>query len=307
MIVRQGTLAFSSFKGTGPQRTEQALNSPLAAQPGVALLAGFDVQFADDDHHLHLLEVDVQSRSLSSYASEITGTLGLRDASGHWDDRYAETIRYALVHPETPEQILGGTLSFPAAEGSGPRTLNESVQFAQSVDEAVGVLTGFLARFSTDDHHLLELESDIDAQSPAPDQLQISGTFGLRDSSGSWDDKYDGELRYAALGTVRTDMGMAQLRTGRVDFSPQSGQGPRQHTQKIGFSNPVGDCVAVLTGFSVGYDKNDHHFQRAVIEAEARKMSDREVEVICTLGLKDTSGHWDDAYRGSVRFAVLGS
>ena len=53
MMIQQGGIGFSSFRGSGPQTTEQALNFPRPPQSVVALLSGFDVQFVDADHHLH--------------------------------------------------------------------------------------------------------------------------------------------------------------------------------------------------------------------------------------------------------------
>jgi hypothetical protein len=270
-----------------------------------ALLSGFDVQFVDDDHELHLLQIDLRTRNLSAQSVEVTGEFGLRDTSGRWDDRYAGSVRYALVGVETGEEILGGTLNFPAQSGSGPRTLNEAVRFASDFQNAAAVLTGFLARFTTEDHELLQLEVDVQSQIPAANQLQVSGTYGLRDSSGNWDDAYDGLIQYVGLATARSGDVISQIRTGRLEFPPQSGAGPREQRANVAFSNPVGNCVAVLTGLFIGFDQNDHEFHRAVVEVEARKLSERDIEVVAHLGLRDLSGEWDDAYRGSVRFAVL--
>lgn len=305
MMIQQNTLGFPSFRDSGPQTTEQAMNFPRAPQSIMAMMSGFDVQFVDDDHHLHLLDIDLRTRNLSSTSVEVTGQFGLRDLSGDWDDRYAGFVRYTLIGTEPGDEVLGGTLNFPRANGSGPRTLNESVRFRNNVNTSVAALTGFTSRFSTSDHHLLQLEADVDGQSPGPNQMQVSGTYGLRDSSGNWDDDYDGILRYAALGTTNNDNQIPQIRTGRMEFSPQSGSGPRESATAITFANPFGNCAAVLTGFLIGFDQNDHHFHRAIVEVEARKLGDTQVEVIGRLGLRDDSGHWDDDYRGSIRFAVI--
>ncbi len=305
MMIQQGSVGFPSFRDAGPQVVEQALNFPRPPQEVTALLSGFDVQFVDDDHHLHSIDIDLRTRNLSSQSVEVTGQFGLRDLSGNWDDRYAGIVRYTLLGTDRQDQSLGGTLNFPAASGSGPRTLNESVRFSNNIDSNAVGLTGFMARFSTSDHHLLQLEADLEGQSPGPNQLQVSGTYGLRDSSGNWDDQYDGLLRYAAVGSARTDNQLAEIRTGRIEFAPQSGSGPREQTTSISFANPIGNCAAVLTGFLIGFDENDHHIHRVIVEVEARKLSNTDVEVVARLGLRDNSGQWDDAYRGSVRFAVI--
>jgi hypothetical protein len=305
MLIQQGSLGFPSFRESGPQTVEQALNFRRTRASVAAFLSGFDVQFVDSDHHLHSLDIDLRTRNLSRQSVEVTGQFGLRDLSGNWDDRYAGFVRYTLVGAEAGEELLGGTLNFPRVNGSGPRTLNEAVRFANGVQNTAAGLTGFMGRFSTADHHLLQLESDVASQSPGPSQLQVSGTYGLRDSSGNWDDDYDGLIRYAALGTSPTESGFGEIRTGRLDFPPQAGSGPREQTTAITFANPIGNCAAVLTGFLIGFDQNDHHFHRAIVEVEARKLSDTQVEVVGHFGLRDDSGEWDDAYRGSIRFAVI--
>jgi hypothetical protein len=305
MLIQQGSLAFPSFREVGPQIVEQSLNFPRPVTSVIALLSGFDVQFVDDDHELHLLQIDLRTRNLSAQSVEVTGEFGLRDTSGQWDDRYAGAVRYALVGIGTGEEILGGTLSFSSQNGSGPRTINENVRFGSDLQNAAAVLTGFLGRFTSADHELLQLEVDLQSQLPAANQLQVSGTYGLRDSSGNWDDSYDGHIRYAGLGTARSAEVTSQIRTGRIEFTPQSGSGPREQVTNITFSSPTGNCVAVLTGLFIGFDQNDHEFHRAIVEVEARKLSERDIEVVARLGLRDLSGEWDDGYRGSVRFAVL--
>jgi hypothetical protein len=305
MLIQQGTLSFPSFKDSGPRTIEQALNYSRPIRLTAALISGFDVQFVDDDHHLHSLEIDLRTRNLSDQSIEVTGEFGLRDRSGHWDDRYAGSARYTLVAVEGQEQILGGTLNFPSRSGSGPSSINESIRFASNVEETASMLTGFHARFTTEDHHLLQLEVDLRAQLPSANQLQVTGTYGLRDSSGHWDDRYDGLINYIGLGTTRVANGISQIRSGRMEFAPQSGTGPREQSSNVSFANPVGNCAAVLTGFLIGFDENDHHFHRAIVEVEARKLSETNIEVLGRLGLRDLSGHWDDGYRGSVRYAVI--
>ncbi len=310
MIIQQGTLSFPSHKNNGPQITEQALNFASAPQSTIALLSGFDVQFVekdeDKDHHVHLIDLDLRTRSLSAHSVEIAGQLGLRDRSKHWDDPYAGMIRYVLFGVEAGDQALGGTLNFPMANDHGPRTLTETVHFSNHTNASVAALTGLTARFSDDDNHLLQLEADVDGQSTGPSQMQVYGTYGLRDSSNNWDDEYDGIIRYAALGSTIGDKRSIEIRTGRIDFSPGSGSGPRESSTSISFANPVGNCAAVLTGFLIGFDKEDKHLQRAIIEVEARKLSNTEIEVVGKLGLKDQTESWDDDYRGWCKFAVIG-
>jgi hypothetical protein len=309
MLILQGALSYPSIEDFGPQTAEQVVNLIEPVHTHVALLSGFVLDFFGDDNsddpQLHLLQIDLGSNNLSQYAVEVNGRLGVRDRSGQWDDNYGGTVIYTLVGAQQGEEILGGTLTFPSSAGAGPRTRNETLQFTQSATNATAGLSGFLARFTTSDHPLQQLEVDVDSQTPGPNQLQVSGTYGLRDASGTWDDRYDGRISYAALGggTAR----MLKIRTGRLEFSSQGGAGPREMSMGISFAQPIGMCAAALTGFELAFAEGDHDIRQVVIETEAQKLSDTDVEVYCQLGLRDKSKDWDDPYYGSVRFVVLGS
>ncbi|MEX0290561.1 MAG: hypothetical protein AB3N14_15765 [Flavobacteriaceae bacterium] len=309
MLIQQGTLPFTSHSGTGPQKEEQTVNFPRPANNVVALLSGFEVEFVDDERPLHLMEIDLNTRNLSNQAIEITGSLGLRDRSNVWDDTYRGHIRYAVIGSEANSELLGGTLLFPSQDGAGPFTLSENIQYAERIEASASLLTGFKARYSTDDENLLELQVDLNSQMPSTNQMQISGAYGLRDNSGNWDNRYDGTIHYSGIGIRRSiDPGgnTPQIRTGSIEFDFHSGSGPREESMRISFDRPIGNCIAALTGFLVGFDSSDDHpVHKVIINVEARKMSNTEVEVVGSLGLRDNSNHWDDRYRGSIRFAVI--
>jgi len=309
MLIQQGALSYPSIEGAGPQTAEQVINLTDPVEKNSVFLSGFDLDFFGDDNsddpQLHLLQIDTESKNLSQYALEVTGRLGVRDRSGQWDDNYGGTVRYTLVGAQQDEELLGGTLTFPASAGSGPRTKNEGLQFSSPRANSVAGLCSFLARFTTSDHPLQQLEVDVDSQSPGPNQLQVSGTYALRDASGTWDDEYDGRIAYAALGGGNS--GGLKIRTGRLEFPSQAGSGPRELSMNITFAEPIGMCAAVLTGFQIAFAEGDHDIRRVLVETEARKLSSTNIEVVCRLGLRDKSTDWDDKYYGSVRFAVIGN
>ena len=74
MHIQQGTLGFASHKDTGSQTAEQVVNFAERVTNTGVLLSGFDIQFVDDDHHLHLLDIDLRHKKLSPYGIEVTGT-----------------------------------------------------------------------------------------------------------------------------------------------------------------------------------------------------------------------------------------
>ncbi len=97
-------------------------------------------------------------------------------------------------------EIRKDTLTFGPLSGSGPRTANKDVTFSGPVTKASAVLTGFVAEFSGgDDHHLGKLDVFLDTSLLGGNVVRVTARFGLRDWSGSWDDKYDGRLDFAVI------------------------------------------------------------------------------------------------------------
>jgi hypothetical protein len=304
MYIREGSVNFPLQQGSGPQVADHAVNFPGPVSNADAFLAGFNMEYADGDHHLQIVELDLQTRDISSQSIEVRGQYGLKDSSGDWDDKYVGSLRYVILGHDAMD-TRSGTLVFPAAAGGGPQSQSENVQFNQSVDTAEVALTGFTAKFSGEDHHLLQLQVELSAQRPAPRRLEATGTYGLRDSSGNWDDSYEGHLGYTAVGVPSNKSPTLLLQSGRFDFGPQSGSGPRSQSDTIDFGRDIGDCAAAITGFVIAYDDNDHHIRRVSAEVEARKLSSQEIDVVGSFALRDDSGNWDDEYRGSIRYVVL--
>jgi hypothetical protein len=137
----------------------------------------------------------------------------------------------ASVAPSAAMQIATGTQHFPPHSGripisavpqaclgffesfqdttqhtSGPANglvvIPQTVSFAQPVRNAVAVITGWDVGFSnSDDHHLgrqIVAVGIVGATSGT--QLQVCIAYGLRDYSGDFDDKFEGDIRFAVLG-----------------------------------------------------------------------------------------------------------
>lgn len=100
--------------------------------------------------------------------------------------------------------ILTGQIPFNSFEGSGPRTATQDVVFPAAVSQAVAILSGFNAAFTpNDDHHLGNLEVRVSAAIDplAAQRVTVTATFGLRDWSNEWDDKYQGTVDFAVFAT----------------------------------------------------------------------------------------------------------
>ena len=99
-------------------------------------------------------------------------------------------------------EIKTGSISFGSFEGSGPRTSSSVVIFTSGISQAVAIMTGFNAAFSPSDgdHHLGNLDIRINTDAPSGNTVNVNVTFGLRDWSGNWDDKYEGQIFFAVIG-----------------------------------------------------------------------------------------------------------
>lgn len=99
-------------------------------------------------------------------------------------------------------EIANSSISFGRFEGSGPRQQTRDVTMASPVSSATAVLTGFNVQFSSDDgdHHLGNLDVRLDASILTGTTVRVTATFGLRDWSGSWDDRYEGQIFFSVVG-----------------------------------------------------------------------------------------------------------
>jgi hypothetical protein len=83
--------------------------------------------------------------------------------------------------------------------GSGPRTNSQTLVFSRQVIRAVAGLSGYFAEYSGhNDHHLGQFTVQLDTAINS-DTVTVTGTFGLRDWSGDWDDEYDGNIECVVL------------------------------------------------------------------------------------------------------------
>ncbi len=99
-------------------------------------------------------------------------------------------------------QTQNNSVAFSALSGSGPQVSSTTVTFGSPVTQAAAILTGFVVEFSGgDDHHLGQLDVQVlvppGGISGATVAVQV--TYGLRDWSGNWDDRYDGQVFFAVV------------------------------------------------------------------------------------------------------------
>lgn len=100
-------------------------------------------------------------------------------------------------------QLCHGSIAFPALRDRGPDVRNSlPCHFSGPVRQACCVLEGFDYGYTDGDHHVWRTTVQLDCRIDG-DVVTVIGTFGFRDSSGNWDDRYDGNVRFCVIADVQ--------------------------------------------------------------------------------------------------------
>ena len=94
-------------------------------------------------------------------------------------------------------EIRGHLFEFQAFKGS-THHMQHRFAFTKPVARASAVLRGWSAQFVDGDHHLgqltVQLRTEIVNNAPDGPEIVLHAVLGLRDFSGSWDDRYAGSI-----------------------------------------------------------------------------------------------------------------
>jgi hypothetical protein len=136
---------------------------------------------------------------VASIASVAPASAAMQIATGtqHFPPHSGRTPISAI-----PPACRGFSQSFQTLIASGLVVLEQSVSFAQPVRNAVAVITGWDVEFSnSDDHHFgRQIVAVGIVGETGGTQVNVCIAYGLRDFSGDWDDKFEGNIRFAVLG-----------------------------------------------------------------------------------------------------------
>lgn len=83
--------------------------------------------------------------------------------------------------------------TFPSHSGS-KQSMELTAVFHTIVTKADVAINGFSIGFSNSDHHLYRQEVDASVTRIVLNTVTVAVTFALRDSSGTFDDRYDGYI-----------------------------------------------------------------------------------------------------------------
>jgi hypothetical protein len=81
--------------------------------------------------------------------------------------------------------------SFPSLSG-GPQTHELAFVFPTRVTRAESAVNGFSIGFTQSDHHLFREQVDTTVVGISNNTVRVRVDLALRDSSGTFDDRYDG-------------------------------------------------------------------------------------------------------------------
>ncbi|MCB9568180.1 MAG: hypothetical protein H6710_13385 [Myxococcales bacterium] len=81
--------------------------------------------------------------------------------------------------------------SFPSHTG-GPQSIELTFVFPSAIHKAEAAINGFNIGYTRGDHHLLRTEVDANVVLVSLNAVRVRVTFSLRDSSGNFDDPYNG-------------------------------------------------------------------------------------------------------------------
>jgi hypothetical protein len=96
MEIRETSLSFPVTRGSGPRTASATLVFPRQVNNAVASIRGYQVGFVGDDHHVGLLQVELETQ-INANVVIVNGRLGCRDWSGNWDDEYNGSIMVGVL------------------------------------------------------------------------------------------------------------------------------------------------------------------------------------------------------------------
>lgn len=96
MEIRESSITFPTVRGSGPQRASTTIIFPREITKAVASVRGYQIGFVGDDHHVGVLQVELDT-TISANVAVVEGRLGCRDWSGNWDDNYNGSIQVTLL------------------------------------------------------------------------------------------------------------------------------------------------------------------------------------------------------------------
>ena len=98
MEIKNGSINFGSFKGSGPRTSSSTVTFSKNISQATAIMTGFKAAFSPrNDHNLGSLDIRIRTDPPSGQTVNVTATFGLRDWSGEWDDNYEGQVFFSVI------------------------------------------------------------------------------------------------------------------------------------------------------------------------------------------------------------------
>lgn len=94
-------------------------------------------------------------------------------------------------------QLREGWINFPQTTGRRQRQ-ETTITFTSNVRTAQALMKGFSVKYDNGDHHILEVEMDLDTI-VSGNTVRVTGDFVFRDNSGNFDDPYGGFINFVVI------------------------------------------------------------------------------------------------------------
>jgi len=188
MEIRTSSFNFPPSKGEGFQSAEQTISFPRdVVEVGIGI-TGYAAEFQDEDHEFGRLTIEVRANINPDDATQVnvSGTFGLRDWSGEFDDYFLGNIQWALladlvpVAPPGPGDARGDLIIIDAE-------ITQAIQHFRSARHlpAAEVYPDNSIRFVADKPTIVRLYVDYDTSSGLPIISRLSGELAVTSSGGT--------------------------------------------------------------------------------------------------------------------------
>ena len=278
------------------------------------VIKSFDIGYSRSDRNLKRVILLPQIESFGDFKTTVTigVTMGLRDNSGNWDDKFEGKAKIGVIVIDD-EQInleFGGH-SFSNIRGQGPARRTRLIQLNNRGQNSAVYMSGFDVYFEDYDRNVKEITAGVQNRNIGYSGVNfdaIDAHLGLRDSSGFYDDSYGGTVFYTGFYFPRTRY---QMDEGRLSIAGVN-EGPKHistfhlipgayHEEQI--------CVG-LREFQLGYSGGDRNLFRmtAGVALDKIRRDPHGISVVTVGfegGIRDSSGHWDDQYIAGGSYTIL--
>lgn len=141
-----------------------------------AALAGFNLSFGGEDHHMQTASASVGT-SLSGTQAKVTGQAKMYDDNGHVAS--TATVDGGLIANCDPSLAMT-VLSTGSLQGN-----SQVLNFPAGITNFVSMLSGFQVQYENDsDHHVKTIKAELLVQSVSGSSVTVGGKATLLDNNG---------------------------------------------------------------------------------------------------------------------------